>query len=451
LYYKRRDVQKAIVNAAKGREVGIRYGTGFGKRPDVLVYENDILESVKKGATSFHISEERWMNPLSLSPEMRQAELDSLRKGWDLVLDIDCPNWTYSKLTAYLFVKALRLHGITAIGCKFSGNKGFHIGVPFEAFPKAVNNVHIKEWFPEGPRRIAIYLVGYISKNLIETKGKEVIFDRKFRTTLQSIEKATGKRQEKFDPLSIIELDTLLISSRHMYRCPYSLHEKSELVSLPIDADAIMAFEKKSASPENMKNADRQFLDASKARENEALQLVISAFDYDKEDMIYRRLYERESKTAKKKSYELPEQAIPVDYFPESIKKGLAGLKDGKKRFLFILINFLRSSGWSDKNIEELVIEWNKKNPEPLKENYITGQLRYMKQNKEIVPPPNYNTGYYRDLGIADNETIMMRYKNPVSYARALYEQNKKKSRRLTDEQKAMRKAYRDSLKNKGK
>jgi flagellar basal body-associated protein FliL len=45
----------------------------------------------------------------------------------------------------------------------------------------------------------------------------------------------------------------------------------------------------------------------------------------------------------------------------------------------------------------------------------------------------------------------MRKYKNPVMYARVLYEQNKKKSRRLTKEQKEMRRKYRETLKNKKK
>jgi len=53
-YYKRRDVQKLILEYAKGKEIGVRFGEEvFGKRPDILVYENDILESAKRGCTSF--------------------------------------------------------------------------------------------------------------------------------------------------------------------------------------------------------------------------------------------------------------------------------------------------------------------------------------------------------------------------------------------------------------
>ena len=39
----------------------------------------------------------------------------------------------------------------------------------------------------------------------------------------------------KLDVEKFLEIDTVLISSRHLYRMPYSLHEKSGLVSLPIN------------------------------------------------------------------------------------------------------------------------------------------------------------------------------------------------------------------------
>ena len=135
-YYNREDIQTAIVNAAHDREVAVRFGQGgFGKRPDILNYPKDVIELVKQGATSFHVSEEIWRNPLAIESSMKPRELDELRTGWDLVLDIDCPDWEFSKLTAHMFIKALKEQGIKSISCKFSGNKGFHIGVPFEAFP----------------------------------------------------------------------------------------------------------------------------------------------------------------------------------------------------------------------------------------------------------------------------------------------------------------------------
>src|SRR3989344_3912882 len=86
-HYLRKDVQKEILKLSKDREVGVRFGeNGYGKRPDILQYPGDITSLAQQGATSFHVSEERWYNPLELSPGMKKNELDALRKGWDLCL-----------------------------------------------------------------------------------------------------------------------------------------------------------------------------------------------------------------------------------------------------------------------------------------------------------------------------------------------------------------------------
>ena len=107
--------------------------------------------------------------------------LDKLRTGWDLVLDIDCPYWKYSKLITHLIIKALKKHNVSSISCKFSGNKGFHIGIPFEAFPEKINKIETRLLFPEGVRKIALYLTNYIdsketnfslSRNIL--RGKEI-------------------------------------------------------------------------------------------------------------------------------------------------------------------------------------------------------------------------------------------------------------------------------------
>ena len=70
LYYSKPEVQKAIFEFSRDREVVPRYFEGFGKRPDSLQYESDIFELVKKGATSFHCSEELWKNPLKVETGM---------------------------------------------------------------------------------------------------------------------------------------------------------------------------------------------------------------------------------------------------------------------------------------------------------------------------------------------------------------------------------------------
>lgn len=456
LYYKRRDVQKAIVDSCKDREVGIKYGDkGFGKRPDILVYENDVLESVKKGTTSFHVSEERWSNPMHLSTNMKRTELDELRIGWDLVLDIDCPHWFFSKITTHLFVKALKMHGISSVSCKFSGNKGFHIGVPFETFPLTVNNISIKKLFPEGPKRIALYLLQYISKNLIEVKENgEIIFDNKYKTTVKKISKLKEyKNEEKFDTLSIVDLDTLLISSRHMFRAPYSMHEKSGLVSLPIDSDKIIDFEKDFADPKKVK-IEYTFLDTSNSKKNEALELLVNAFDYGKEDLQYKKVYQEDMKKQKtiRRNYDELTEAIPKELFPPCINNILSGLEDGRKRSLFILTNFFTSVGWSYDQIQDELLEWNKKNQEQLKEALITGQIRYHKQKKQTILPPNCRS-YYKDFGVCSPDNLCEKIKNPVQYSKRkvfyLTKTKKPQRKKLTEEQKEMRRKYRETLKNK--
>ena len=107
-FYKRQEVRQALVEQSRDKEVAIRYADYFGKRPDVLLYDSDVLELAKKKATSFHCSEELWTNPLALRSDMKKQEIDELRKGWDLILDIDCHHFIYSKLAAHILVKILK-------------------------------------------------------------------------------------------------------------------------------------------------------------------------------------------------------------------------------------------------------------------------------------------------------------------------------------------------------
>src|SRR3989344_5265849 len=161
-YYLREEVKEALVTFSNQREVSARYGDGFGKRPDTLAYPQDVEFLVKRGATSFHVSEEIWENPLAIITGMNKNELNGLRTGWDLILDVDCKLWNWSKQITHMLIEELKLHGIKSVTCKFSGNKGFHIAVPWQAFPKTFvqgsKQVKTSDLFPELPRRILQYL-----------------------------------------------------------------------------------------------------------------------------------------------------------------------------------------------------------------------------------------------------------------------------------------------------
>ena len=170
-YYSRKDIQKELVENGADKEVAAKFNESFSKRPDVLRNDSDVLELAKNGATSFHASEELWKNPLQLDPNLKRMELDKIRIGWDLLIDIDCQIFEYSKIAADLIVKALKFHKIKSVTCKFSGNKGFHIGVPFQAFPEKVGNDYTKTMFPEAPKKIALYLKSMV----MDEFGKRIL------------------------------------------------------------------------------------------------------------------------------------------------------------------------------------------------------------------------------------------------------------------------------------
>jgi len=230
----------------------------------------------------------------------------------------------------------------------------------------------------------------------------------------------------RFNPLAIIEVDTILISSRHLYRMPYSLNEKSSKVSVPINPDEVLSFQKKMAEPKDLKIPPYKFLDKSNVKHGEAKDLVEKAFEFS-------AIKEKESEGKPQKEFRALEEAIPESFFPPCIMNILNGLEDGRKRSLFILTNFLTSVGWSYDMIEKLLKAWNEKKPGKLREVLIQGQLRYHKQRKKMILPPNcQNKMYYEDMRICTPDNLCAKIKNPVNYSivktKYLNKDNKKKT-----------------------
>ena len=134
-YYLRKDVQKAMFEFCKNRETVSNHNNEFfSRRPDCFDYPTDIATMAKKGATSFHCSEEIWEDPLKIDTNMTPDQYNEIRTGWDMLIDIDSKYFDYSRIAAKLLIKALEHHGIQNIGVKFSGSKGFHILVTYKAF-----------------------------------------------------------------------------------------------------------------------------------------------------------------------------------------------------------------------------------------------------------------------------------------------------------------------------
>lgn len=408
-YYARKEIQQAIFSFSKNKEVIPRYYEQFGKRPDALEYETDVENLALRGATSFHCSEEIWRNPLEIETGSSSEKLNNLRIGWDLLLDIDCKFIEYGKIATWLLTEALYFHGVRNFGVKFSGSKGFHIGLGFEAFPKIVTEIDIKNYFPQGPRLIAAYLKEMIRKGL-----RERILEI---NTIGEIEKSTGIPKERlfvnneFDPFSVLEIDTVLISSRHLYRMPYSLNEKTGLASIVIKPEQIKSFHPGWAHPDRI--FPKSFL--PKPGQNEAKELMLQALDWQKSQD---RLNPRKDLNKEKKDYEeIVITEVKEENFPPCIKNILSGLKqDGRKRGLFVLLNFLKSIGLNHEQIKEKVLEWNKKNYKPLKETYLLTQLSWFEKQIKKLPPNCELQSYYQDIGICTPDGLCSKIKNPLNY-----------------------------------
>lgn len=407
-FYSRREIKKVLLEAAKDREASVMFGRdSFGKRPDVLQFEGDVLELAKKGATSFHISEELWRDPLELKPGMSKKDLDNLRIGWSCILDIDTKFLEYSKITAELIIEALKFHDMENYSLKYSGSNGFHIGIPFKSFPEKVNGVETRLLFPEGVRVIANYIKELIKKHLSE----RILNIDSIQEISETLNKAPSELIQKgmFNPYTVLDIDTVLISSRHLFRAPYSLNEKKGLVSIPIKS--IKNFRISQAKPSNVE-VNLGFLDESKIEKSEASQLIIQAFDWQSKNT-------KAEVIKVKREFSLPTTAIKEEHFPPCIKLLSKGIKeDGRKRSVFILINFLKHMGWEVDQIQDYLLKWNKKNVEELREGYIKAQINWHKKQKENILPPNCNSEmYYKGMDVCYPDNLCKKIKNPINYA----------------------------------
>jgi len=401
-FYSNEKLIEKVLEFSKYREVVPRYNESFGKRPNSVNFPGDLRVLIEKGATSFHGSVELWKNPL-LIDSVKSAR--NLRIGWDLIIDIDSDmGIDYAKVTAELFIQALRDHGIKNIGVKFSGSRGFHIGVIGKAFPEKIQNKNFSAWYPELHRIIVSYLRDYIEGLGLYDK----FYDIDPEKAEQFFEMDWKKGHHKKLPYNVTNPEYNW-SSRHLFRLPYSLNEKTWLVSIPLTEEQLKNFTMGMAKPETV-NFEVSFL--KEPEQNEALGLVIQALDWHAKNNTKADTEPTESRT-----YESFKGKVPEHFFPPCIKNLLKGIEDGRKRGLFILMNYLKSSGYHPAEIEEIVMKWNSKNKEPLREGYIRAQLNYQKRQTQNIAPPNcFSEGYYTDILICEPDSLCKSIKNPVSY-----------------------------------
>jgi hypothetical protein len=229
--------------------------------------------------------------------------------------------------------------------------------------------------------------------------------------------------EEGIDPFKIISMD--VFGPRHLFRLPYSLHESTLLVSLPLNPKKIDRFKKEDASPEKAKVKEKFLIPKTSLHDAEAL--IVEALDWASK-------YMKEVKVALPPKRIVKIREIPEIFFPPCIKKILKGLPDGRKRSVFILVNFLRNMGWDMRKIEEKVFEWNEKNAPPLRKNYLRSQLRWhFRQDANLLPPNCDHPIFYKDIGICSpDETCKkdgIEIKNPINYPFKKLKLRKRKKR----------------------
>ncbi|MGK0209306.1 MAG: hypothetical protein ACI83O_000579 [Patescibacteria group bacterium] len=496
MYYSRKDISAALFDFCKNRETVPRYLEGFGKRPDCFDYPTDISIAANKGATSFHCSEEIWSDPLKINTDFTPEQYNEIKIGWDFLIDIDSKYLDYSKIAAKLLLKALREHGVKNVGIKFSGSKGFHIIVPFAAFPYEVHGELTKDKFPEWPRYIADYLGRLIKKDLddeifkittpedLEKKGlevrerlcplcnkptvkkqigryvcpnfrcrsevksmksnrkkmmcpscndsmprveeEEVYFCKGCKINsaqMKSMVSDTGgssysmiKRQREMEftetfsaEKAIDSVDIVLVASRHLFRAPYSLHEKTALASIVISEEDLDTFEPTDADPLKITEV-KDFMPVVEFEEGK--DLLLEAL---KERRV-EKAPELTAATGEKREYsgeglDYSTLTITPDMYPAGFKKLLKGIQgDGRKRCLYLLLSFFNALQMDQESILEQIVAWNKKNKVPLKEGYMRGQLDWFSKRK--ILPPNYDKPVYKEFGITGEDGI----KNPITY-----------------------------------
>lgn len=395
-YYEQEELINKFLKLCEYREVTPTYEKGYGKRPDAINFRGDLEQFIENGAIAFHGSVEKWKNPLLID---NVSDLDNLRTGWDLVIDIDCDeSFEISKKTTKLVINELEQHGIENISVKFSGNRGFHIGIRSEAFPKKIEDQEIAKHYPRLPRGIVDYIRDNVRTDLIQ-----IIKENGFKEEILT--------EDGLDPFQFADIENDW-GQRHLFRLPYSINEKSWLVSKPIKKHRVENFSKKEARIENI-DFEESFL--KEYSEGEAEELAIKVLDYLEKKQRKKKKKRAERNTGE---YDRPEDAVPEKYFPPTINNILEGLEDGRKRGLFILINFLRTVGYSWEEIEAKIWDWNEENKEALNDSYVKTQLRWHKNRSETVPPPNYDSnGYYKDMNVYEGDNLEEKVSNPVSYA----------------------------------
>ena len=283
-------------------------------------------------------------------------------------------------------------------------------------------------------------LRGPISKAILEEEGSPEKLAKKYNLDINELI-INDKVSYNLNYIKIIEIDTILITTRHLFRAPYSFNEKSELISIPIENSRISLFQKDEAKPQNVdpkKYVKYEFLNYNSNYGKDGNVLLLNADEMgsdleDMENLFLENIIDNANKSHRdtmrsnlgKITTEgdfgdifVIEEEVDIKDFPKTIDFVLTNnFVDGIKRAIFLLLTFLHS-------IKDMIYEWNDKQDDPLKKNYILPQILWFNSLEKKISPPNFNNAnYYSSIGIPKEIIVKDKthfknktMKNPLHY-----------------------------------
>ncbi len=193
-WYLREDFLEMVQPWLWGRELWFGKGTPRPLKADSLEeFKGLVGKYAKEKASPFFISTQVFSNPLKLE----EAGPDKLRVNWDFFLDLDSEKFEDAKRAAVKALKTLEHFHVKDYVLKFSGRRGFHLILPGLTL----------DIFEAGQYRLAY---PQLAVNL--AKFFEIVINE-----------------------PTVKVDIQVYQPRQMMRAPYSIHEETGLVSVPVE------------------------------------------------------------------------------------------------------------------------------------------------------------------------------------------------------------------------
>ena len=235
-FYLRDDFLEMIEPWLWGREIWLSNAPRPLKADDKNEFKDLIERYGVNEPFHFFLSVEIFSEPLKLKTERPE----SLRVSWDFFLDLDSEDFTATKRAAAKALKALKMFNVENYLLKFSGRRGFHLIIPGLSL-----DVFAPGEFRQAYPKLAISLAEWF---------KAVINEQ------------------------TVKVDISVYKPRQLMRAPYSIHEETGLVSVPVENP--LEFKLEDAKIESIKEIPPLPL---KGRAGEAQELLVSLRDWLKE------------------------------------------------------------------------------------------------------------------------------------------------------------------------